>query len=320
MKRRHALLLLALAAAWPVAQAQTGKWPEKPVRIVVPTATGGGTDRVARMLAAQMSAEFGQQFVVDNRAGANGMIGAEIVARSIPDGHTLAVVPSSFALNAALYKLPYDPVKGIAPIAMIGTGPLILTVHPSVRATNLKEFIEFAREKPGALNYGSPGTGSNIHLAAELFQQMTGTKMVHVPYKGQAPAMIDLLSGQLQLMFAGIGTVLPHLKVGKLRGFAVTTERRSPLLPDLPAISELLPGYSADLWFGMWAPAGTPREIVMQLNQALARFVKQPDVQEALRADGVELVHSTPEEFARVIAREIATWSKVVKAGNLKVD
>ncbi len=319
MKLRHALLLLVLAAALPVAQAQTGKWPEKPVRIVVPTGAGTGTDRIARMLAARLSAEFGQQFIVDNRAGASGMIGAEIVVRAIPDGHTLAVASPTFATSAALYKLPYDPTKDIAPIAMIATGPLILAVHPSVKATSLKEFIELARAKPGALTVGSSGAGSDLHLAAALFQQMTKTDMVHVPYKGQAAAIVDLLGGQIQLIF-GTGLLLPHIMAGRLRGIAVTSEQRWPVMPDLPAISELLPGYSAGVWFGMWAPVGTPKEIVSRLNQALAGFLKQPDVQGGLRADGVEPAHSTPEEYARVIAREIATWSKVVKAGNLKVD
>ncbi len=320
MKRRRALLLLALAAALPVAHAQTGTWPTKPVRIVVPTVPGGGTDRIARLLAARLSAEFGQQFVVDNRAGASGMIGAEIVARAKPDGYTLAVVPSSFAINATLRKLPYDPVKGIAPIAIIGTGPLILAVHPSVKATNLKEFIELARAKPGALSFGSSGAGSNLHLAAELFRQMTKTDMVHVPYKGQAPAIFDLLGGQIQLIFGAAQPVVSQIKTEKLRAIAVTSEQRWPAMPDLPAISELLPGYSAGFWYGMWAPAGTPKEIVSRLNQALARFLKQPDVQGGLRTDGVEPAHSTPEELTRLIAREIATWSKVVKAGNIKVD
>lgn len=320
MKRRHAWLLLAIAAVLPVAHAQTGKWPQKPIRIVVPVPPGGSTDRAARMLAAQLSTEFGQQFVIDNRAGASGMIGAEIVARAMPDGHTVAIVPATFAINAALYKLPYDPIKDIAPISRIIAGPLILTVHPSVKATSLKEFIELARAKPGALSFGSSGTGSNLHLAAELFKQMTKTDMVHVPYKGEGPAIADLLGGQIQFMFPGAGTVLPHIKAGKLRGLAVTTEQRSPATADLPAISEMLPGYSAGFWNGMWAPAGTPKEIVAQLNQAIARFLKQPDTQEWLRTEAGEPAHSSPEEFARVIAREIATWSKVVKAGNIKVD
>jgi tripartite-type tricarboxylate transporter receptor subunit TctC len=316
----RALLLLAFAATLPAAHAQAGKWPEKSVRMIVPLAPGGGTDIVARMLAARLTAEFGQQFISDNRAGAGGAIGAEIAARANPDGYTVITVPASYAANAALYKLPYDPVKGIAPIAMITTGPLILTVHPSVQATNLKEFIALARAKPGTLNFGSSGSGSFSHLAAEFFRQMSKTDMVHVPYKSAGPALIDLLGGQIQIFFGSGPSTGSHIRAGRLRGIAVTTGQRSPAMPDLPAISELLPGYSADFWFGMWAPAGTPQEIISQLDQALARILKQPDVLERLRADGMEPVRSTPEEFARVIARDIAMWTKVVKAGNIKVE
>jgi tripartite-type tricarboxylate transporter receptor subunit TctC len=312
--------MLALAAALPAAHAQTAKWPERPVRIVVPVPPGGSTDRAARMLGTRLAAEFGQQFVIDNRPGASGMIGAEIVARASPDGHTVAVVPATFAINAVLYKLPYDPVTGIAPISRIIAGPLVLTVQPSVRAVTLKEFVELARAKPGALTFGSSGAGSNLHLAGELFKQMAKVQMVHVPYKGEGPALVDLLGGQIQLMFPGAGTVLPHIKAGKLRGLAVTSEQRSPALPDLPAINEMFSGYAAGFWNGMWAPAGTPRDVVLKLNQAIARFLKQPDAQEWLRSEGGEPAHSTPEEFARVIASEIATWSKVVKAGNIKID
>jgi tripartite-type tricarboxylate transporter receptor subunit TctC len=316
----RALLLLAFAATLPAAHAQAGKWPEKSVRMIVPLAPGGGTDIVARMLAARLTAEFGQQFISDNRAGAGGAIGAEIAARANPDGYTVITVPASYAANAALYKLPYDPVKGIAPIAMITTGPLILTVHPSVQATNLKEFIALARAKPGTLNFGSSGSGSFSHLAAEFFRQISKTDMVHVPYKSAGPALIDLLGGQIQIFFGSGPSTGSHIRAGRLRGIAVTTAKRSPALPELPAIGELLPGYSADFWFGMWAPAGTPREIISQINQALARILKQPDVLERLRADGMEPVRSTPEEFARVIARDIAMWSKVVKSGNIKVE
>ncbi len=320
MKTRHALWLLALAAAIPLAHAQTGKWPEKPVRVIVPFAPGGGVDIVARMLAPRLSEEFGQSFVVDNRAGAAGTVGAEIAARANPDGHTVILVASTYATSATLYKLPYDPIKGIAPITLVVTGPYILAMHPSVKATNLKEFIELAHAKPGALNFGSSGTGGILHLAAELFRQMTKTDMVHVPYKGDAPAITALLGGEIQFTFGTPLATFPQIRAGKLRGIAVTSEQRSPAMPDLPAISELVPGYSATLWYGVWAPAGTPKEIVSRLNQALARILKRPDVQERLRADGVEPAHSTPEEFARVIAREIAMWSKVVKAGNIKVD
>lgn len=320
MNQTVCAMLLALAASVPAAHAQTAKWPEKTVRMIVPLAPGGGTDIIARLFAARLTAEFGQQFIADNRSGAGGTIGAEIAVRANPDGYTLITVPASYAANAALYKLPYDPIKGIAPIGMITTGPLILTVHPSVQATSLKEFIALARAKPGALNFGSSGSGSFSHLAAELFRQMSKTEMVHVPYKSAGPALIDLLGGQIQIFFGSGPSTGGHIRAGRLRGIAVTTARRSPAMPDLPAIGELLPGYSADFWFGMWAPAGTPREIVSRINQALSRILKQPDVLERLRTDGYDPVGSTPDEFARVIARDIATWSKVVKAGNIKAD
>lgn len=320
MKRTNLLLMLALSAVLPAVHAQTAKWPERPVRIVVPVPPGGSTDRAARMLAVRLAAEFDQQFVVDNRPGASGMIGAEAVARASPDGYMLAVVPATFAINAVLYKLPYDPVTGIAPISRIIAGPLVLTLHPSVRAGTLKEFIELARAKPGALTFGSSGAGSNLHLAGELLKQMAKLEIVHVPYKGEGPALVDLLGGQLQFMFSGAGTVLPHIKAGKLRGLAVTSEQRSPLMADLPAISEMFTGYAASFWSGVWAPAGTPRDVVLKLNQAIARFLKQSDTQEWLRSEGGEPAHSTPEEFAQVIASEISTWSKVVQTGNIKAD
>jgi len=313
-------LLLAFAATLPAAHAQTGKWPNKTVRMIVPLAPGGGTDIVARLFAARLTAEFGQQFVSDNRSGAGGTIGAEIAARANPDGYTLVTVPASYAANAALYKLPYDPVKGIAPVTMMTTGPLILTVHPSVPAASLKEFIALARAKPGSIAFGSSGSGSFSHLTAELFRQMSGTDMVHVPYKSAGPALIDLLGGQIQVFFGSGPSTGGHIRAGRLRGLAVTTAKRSPALPDLPAIGEVLPGYSADFWFGMWAPAGTPKSVISALHQALVRILEQPDVLERLRTDGMDPVGSTPEEFARVIARDIATWSKVVKAGNIKVD
>jgi len=313
-------LLLAFAATLPAAHAQTGTWPNKTVRMIVPLAPGGGTDIVARLFAARLTAEFGQQFVSDNRSGAGGTIGAEIAARANPDGYTLVTVPASYAANAALYKLPYDPVKGIAPVTMMTTGPLILTVHPSVPAASLKEFIALARAKPGSIAFGSSGSGSFSHLTAELFRQMSGTDMVHVPYKSAGPALIDLLGGQIQVFFGSGPSTGGHIRAGRLRGLAVTTAKRSPALPDLPAIGEVLPGYSADFWFGMWAPAGTPKSVISALHQALVRILEQPDVLERLRTDGMDPVGSTPEEFARVIARDIATWSKVVKAGNIKVD
>ena len=320
MKRTGVLLALAFAAFLPAAQAQTGKWPEKPVRVIVPFPPGGTTDVVARTFAPLLSQEYGQQFVVDNRAGAGSAIGAEIAARANPDGYTIIVVTSSYAATAVLHKLPYDPVKGIAPISMISILPLLLAVHPSVKANNLKEFIELGRGRPGTINFGSPGAGSTPHLAGELFQQMTNTRWVHVAYKGDSPALVDLLGGQIQVMVATAVVLGPHIAIGKLRALAVTTRERSPAMPDLPAIGEVVPGYAVDGWAGMWAPAGTPREVISRLNQSVARILRLPDVQERLRVSGAAPTPSTPEAFAQVIAQDIATWSKVVKAGNIRVE
>jgi tripartite-type tricarboxylate transporter receptor subunit TctC len=320
MKRTNGLLLLAFLGAVPAAQAQSGKWPERPVRVIVPFPPGDSPDVVARLLAPRLVEEFGQPFVIDNRAGASGTIGSEIAARANPDGYTLAVVASTYATSAALYKLPYDPVRGIAPIAMLAAGASIFVAHPSVKATNLKEFIELLRAQPRVLNFGSGGTGSTPHLMVELFMQMTKTEMVHVPYKGASPSVAGVIGGQIQVTAGSLPAFIPHIRSGRVRALAVTTEQRSPAMPDVPAIAESVPGYAVTGWNGMWAPAGTPRQIVVRLNQALARMLKQPDIQERLRASGREPAHSTPEEFASAVARDIATWSKVVKTGNIKLD
>lgn len=290
------------------------------MRVIVPFPPGGTTDVVARTFAPKLAEEYGQQFVVDNRGGAGGAIGAEIAVRANPDGYTVVVVTSSYAANGVLYKLPYDPVKGIAPVSMISVLPFILAVHPSVKAGTLKEFIELARTQPGVLNFGSPGTGSTPHLAGELLQQMSKSRLTHVAYKGDSPALTDLLGGQIQTMIATELVLGAQIKAGKVRALASTTAKRPPTLPDLPTIGELVPGYAVDGWAGLWVPAGTPKDIVARLNQSVARILKLPDVQERLRAGGAEPVHSTPEGFARVIANDIATWSKVVKAGGIKLN
>ena len=320
MKTTRALLLLALAAALPAAHAQSTKWPDKPVRAIVPFAPGGASDVVARILSPKFAEEFGQSFIVDNRAGAGGSIGVEMVVRATPDGYTILIGASSYTSNAALYKLSYDPLTGIAPISLITRGPFVLTVHPTVRANNLKEFIELARAKPGSLSFGSSGTGGVPHLATELFRQMSKTQMTHVPYKGDAPAIVDLLGGQIQFFMGGPLVLQQHINAGKLRGIAVSTEKRSPIFPDLPAIHEALPGYTAMTWFGMWAPLGTPKDVVTRLNQSIGRILKLPDVQERLRANGMEGGHNTPDEYNRFIAQEIAKYTKVVKDGNIRVE
>jgi tripartite-type tricarboxylate transporter receptor subunit TctC len=319
MTMKRGLLLLALAAAMPVAVAQTA-WPNKPVRVVVPFPPGGNTDVIARLLAPRLAEEYGQQFVVDNRGGAGGTVGAEIAQRALPDGHTIIVVASTYASSAALYNLSYDPVKGIAPVGLITTGPMLLAASPSLKANNLKELIELLRAKPGALSFGSSGTGSVPHLGAELFRQMTKTEAVHIPYKGDTPAIADLMGGQIQFLMSSPLALLPQVKAGRLRGMAVTTEQRSPVMPDLPAVAEFVPGYAATTWFAMWAPAGTPKEIVARLNQSITRLAQHPDIAARLRADGMEPAPSSPDEFARFIGDEIAKWSKVVKAGNIKID
>ena len=320
MKRRMALPLLVLVTSVPAALAQSGKWPEKPVRIIVPLAPGGSVDTIARMFASRLSEKFGEQFVVDNRPGAGTTLGVTITARANPDGYTMIMMSSAYAGSAALYKLPYDPIRAIAPIGLIATGPMFLAVHPSVKAANFKEFIDLARAKPGALNYGSGGIGTATHLATELLRQMTNTDLVHVPYKGIGAAIADLLGGQIQFYIAPGAGLLPHAHAGKLRLLAVTGEQRSADMPDLPAMGELVPGYSATFWYGLGVPAGTPRNIIMLLNQEIARILKQPDVPKRLRTYDLESAHSTPEAFSRRIVQEIAMWSKVVKAGNIKAE
>ncbi len=315
-----AALMLALATALPAARAQPGKWPDKPVRVVVPFAAGGSTDIIARVLSARLTQELGQQFIVDNRGGAGGSIGADIVMRANPDGYTVIIVATSYATNAALYRLTYDPVRDIAPVGRLHQGPFVFAVNNAVPAKSVKEFIALARAKPNALVYGSSGIGGATHLATELFTQLTGTRMLHVPYKGDAPAVTDLIGGQIQLIFSSVPALIAHLKSGRVRGLAVTTATRFPELPDLPAVAETVPGYEHTSWNGMWAPKGTSKEVIARLNQTLGRILQQPETQERLRADGRVPALSTPEEFARVISREIEKWKKVVKAGNIKVQ
>ena len=319
MKMIQPCLLLALAAAHSVAPAQNA-WPTKAVRAIVPFAPGGGTDVMARILAPKLSEDFGHPVVIDNRTGAGGAIGNEIVVRAPPDGYTILIGASSYASNAALYKLPYDPIKGVTAVTLLARGPFIVSIHPSVKATNLKEFLDVARAKPGALTFGSSGTGSVPHLATELFRQLAKLELVHAPYKGDAPAITDLLGGHIQIYFGGALVMAPHINSGKLRGLAVTTEKRSPVMGDLPALAEMVPGYSSTTWFGLWVPLNTPKAIVDRLNQAAGRALKLPDVQERLRTNAYEPGHNTPDAFNSFIAEEIGKYSRVVKNGNIRVE
>lgn len=311
----------AAACALPLqAAAQADRYPNKPIRMLVPFAPGGGTDIMARLVAANMSVTLGQQVIVDNRAGGGGTIGAETAVRAAPDGYTVIMVSGSYGTNAALYKLPYDPVKDIQPIVMIGDSGFVLALHPSVPAKTVPELIAHAKANPGKLNYASTGTGGITHLTSELFDLMAGTKMTHIPYKGTGPALSDLLGGQVQLIFGAMPATIPHARSGKLRGIGVTTAKRAGPLPDVPAIGEFVKGYESALWYGLWGPKGLPKPIIARWNEGVAQSLKTPEMQKRLAGDGVEPAGGPPEQFLNAIARDVEKWKKVVKAANIKVS
>jgi tripartite-type tricarboxylate transporter receptor subunit TctC len=305
------MLLAALpAAVWPQA------YPTGPMRIVVPFAAGGSTDIMARTVAQQLTERYRQQALVENRPGASGTIGTAFVAKSPPDGHTMLLVQSSFVSNPSLFKnLPYNQSRDLTPVTNLATGPLNLTVHPSLPAKTVKQLIALARKHPGEINYGSPGEGSISRLACALFNQMAGVRMTHIAYKGSGAAIADMLSGEVQFYAPNLFLSLPFVRAGKLHALGVTTPQRSPIAPDLPTIAESgLPGYEVSTWFGIFVPGGTPRAVVNQLNQALAQIVKSPAMQERLARDGLTGVASTPEEFTQEVARDTAKYGKVIRA------
>jgi len=315
-----AVLALMLATAGASAQG----YPTKPIRLVVPYPAGGPLDIMARAIGQKLTEAWKPPVVVDNRAGAGGNIGADFVAKSAPDGYTLLMgAVATHAINPSLYsKIPYDPVKDFAPVALVAQVPNILVVNPAVPAKTVRELIDLARAKPGTLNFGSGSTGSTGHLAGELFNTMAGVKMVHIPYKGAAPATADLLGGQVQLMFDNLASALPNVKAGKLRALAVTTLARSPAIPELPTIAESgLPGFDLTTWFGLLVPAGTPPEIVARLNAEIVRALDAKDMRERLEKMGAEpLSNNTPERFAAFIRSEAAKYARVVKDSGAKVD
>lgn len=310
---------LALAAFCSAAAAQT--YPVKTVRMVVGYPPGGPTDLIARIVSQKLSESWGQQVIVDNRPGASGMIGAELTVRAAPDGYTLLMVPVTYAVTPSLYpKMTYDAVKDLAPVAQVAAAPFILVVHPTLPVKSVKDLIALARSKPGQLNYASASTGGMPHLAGELFNTMTGVNMIHIPYKGAAPATTDLLAGQVSLMFNNMLSAMPHVKNHRLRAIAVTSTRRSTAAPELPAIAETVPGYEASGWYGALAPAATPHELVTRINNDMNRVMKQPDVAQRLAGDGVEAVGITAEQFGSYLRQEIVKWGKVVKASGAKAD
>jgi tripartite-type tricarboxylate transporter receptor subunit TctC len=323
-RRRIALAGLALAAAAAVPfAAQAQAYPNKTITVIVPFAAGGTTDILARVIGQALTKELGQSVIVDNRAGAGGNIGAALAAKAPADGYTLFMgTVGTHAINQSLYtKLPYDPVKDFQPLTRVAMVPNLLVANPTKPFKTVKELIAYAKANPNKVNFGSSGSGSSIHLSGELFKSMAGVQMVHVPYKGSAPAVTDLLGGQIDIMFDNMPSAIQHVRNGKLRPIAVTTAKRSPELPDVPTIAEAgVPGYEATSWFGMFAPAGTPAPVVARLNGALVKVLAEPEVKKKLAEQGAEPLSEKPEQFAEFIRKETAKWSKVVKDSGATAD
>jgi tripartite-type tricarboxylate transporter receptor subunit TctC len=312
--------LLPSAFCLGIAAAHAQGYPAKPVRVIVPSSAGGGTDIVARIIMPELSKRLGQQVVIDNRPGAGTMIGIEAAARAPGDGYTLLMGLSTLAINSALKKqVPYDPVRDFAPITVAVTSASILVVHPSLPVRTLKELIAFARARPGQLNYASAGAGTYPHMTYELFLSMARLKMVHVPYKGTAPAMIDMVSGQVATMAATVLTGLPHIRTGRLRPLGITSAKRSEVVPDIPTVAEGgLPGYESVQWYAVLAPAKTPGDIIFKLHADLVQVLGSPAIKKRFAADAAETVGNTPEEFARHLKSELQKWEKVARGAGIE--
>lgn len=312
----------ALAMTLPAqvfAQDQAAKdYPTKPIRIIVPFTPGGGNDIMGRFIAAKLTERLGRQSIVENRPGADGVIGADIAAKSPPDGYTLLIVSVSYAMNAALHKLPYDPVKSFAPISQIGIGPSVLAVTRTLPVDSVKQLIALAKAKPGQLHYASSGIGGVNHFAGELFKLATKADIVHVPYKGGTPAMTDVMAGQVEVIFNALTSALTHIRSGKLKAIGVGSLKRTPVLPDVPAIAETVPGYESVVWWGIQGPTGIPPAIVTKLNTEIGAILRDPQAVKRLEAEAAEVVISSPEAFGKLMADEVAKWIKVSNAAGIK--
>lgn len=300
-----------------------GDYPNRPIRLVLPFPPGGSTDIMARSLAQKLTESFGRQVVVDNRGGgAGGIPGTDLVAKSTPDGYVIMLSTSiSHTATVSLYnKVPYDPVTDFTPITMMAFAPLLMVVNPSTPVKTVKDLIALAKASPGQINYASGGSGSSTHLPAELFKSMTGTDLVHVPYKGGGPALIGVMGGQAQVLIISMVSAMPHVKTGKLRAVALTSRERIPNEPDLPTVGETVPGFEVELWYGIYGPKGIPRPIVNALRNEIVKVLKMPDMRERLAGDGARPLGNTPEEFAVINKAEVAKWAKVVKQANIRAD
>lgn len=316
--RLVASTFLAGALVLPIGDAVGQTYPSKPIRIVVPLSAGAG-DTLTRTIGQKISESWNQPVVVENRPGAGSTIGSDIVAKAAPDGYTLLMASFSHAVNPTLYaKLPYDTLKDFAAVTLIGSAPNVLTVNPGVPARSVADVMGLAKSQPGKLHFASAGNGSSSHMAGELFKSLTGAQIVHVPYKGAAPAMTDLLAGQVQMAFDPLPSSLANIKAGKLRAVAVTSAKRSPALPDVPAIGEIVPGYELAVWYGVVAPANTPKEIIGRLHAEIVRVLNLPDVKERVAGLGFETLSGTPDQFQAFIEAEVAKWGKVVREAGLQ--
>lgn len=313
-------LACALLPVWSASAA--GAYPDKPIRLIVPQPPGGTSDILARVLALKLAENLRQQIIIDNRAGASGTIGTDLAAKSPPDGYTLVLVYTTHATTPGIYgKLPYDPVADFAPVTLAAAAPLLLVVHPKIPVNSVKELIAYAKTRPGELNFCSAGNGSGSHLAGELFNTMTGVKLTHIPYKGSGLAITELIGGQVQLMFAGIVPIDPHVKSGRVRSIAVTSAKRSVAIPQVPTIAESgLPGFEVVGWYGVLAPARTPHPIVARLHNEFVKILQTQDIRDRLLSEGAEPVGNTPAEFTAFIKTDIGRWAKVIKAAGAKLD
>ena len=301
--------------------ASAQQYPTKPVRIIVPFAPGGGSDFIGRFIAQKLTERLGQQFIVDNRPGAGGNLGAELALKSPADGYTLLLIAGSYTVNPSLYKLAFDSGNDISPIIQLSQGPFVVAVHPSVPAKSLKEFMDLAKKQPDKFSYASAGQGSITHLATELFLDMAGLKIVHVPYKGTGPALNDSIAGNVQLIFGSVSTTLQHIKSGRLRGLAVTTSKRISAVPELPTVAEAgVPKYEVILWHGLVGPKGMPKAIVDRLNSEAGQILKSKAMEDLLAADGVTPAGGTPEQFQALIKSDIERWRKVVERAGIKLE
>jgi tripartite-type tricarboxylate transporter receptor subunit TctC len=317
---RRAAAVAIVATGLSTAAADAQQYPSRPIRIVVPFAPGGPNDILARLMAQQLTEAWGHPVIVDNRPGGGTVIGTEIAAKSPPDGYTLLMVSTTHTTNPSLRKLPYDPIRDIEPVILVASGPNVLLTHPSVPARSVKDLIALARARPDQVTYGSGGLGTSTHLAGAMLALVGRVKMVHVPYKGGAPATVDLMSGQITWMVGTILPSMPPIRSGRLRALAVTSARRTAVLPDVPAVAETLPGFEAVSWYGVAAPGGTPKEIIAKLNQALAKRLHSPAIRERLAGEGAEVVAGSPEEFGAFYRAEIEKWGKVIRAAGIRLE